>query len=153
MAAAAVLQMMKEKMKQVGRIPRNGWCYYAGFWKTDDGKVHSFATTIEPFAPIGADRAMFIADYRFHTEALHDLLEASAGPAYGCASLVPSSCAARACSASVAQHRHLRLHRPAVRQAEGQPHDPPAARLHADPPLPLLLPHRERPHGQGRHPH
>jgi peptide subunit release factor 1 (eRF1) len=61
--------------------------YYCGFWEDDEGKTHSFSSTIEPFAPIAANRALLLADSRFHTEALHDLLETSSGPAYGYASV------------------------------------------------------------------
>nr|BAK02584.1 predicted protein [Hordeum vulgare subsp. vulgare] len=81
--ATAILTLLKDRLANLPSVPRNGWVYYAGFWEDEEGKTHSYSSTVEPFAPLAAARAMFIADGRFHTEALHDLLESSAGPAYG----------------------------------------------------------------------
>ena len=81
--ALAVLTLLKDRLANLPSVPRNGWVYYAGFWEDEEGKTHSYSSTVEPFAPLAAARAIFIADGRFHTEALHDLLESSAGPAYG----------------------------------------------------------------------
>ena len=63
----------QQRLKLFNKVPPNGLIIYCGTILTDDGKEKKVNIDIEPFKPI--NRSLYLCDCRFHTEALHELLE------------------------------------------------------------------------------
>jgi len=63
----------QQKLKLYTRVPDNGLVLYCGTILTDDGKEKRVNIDFEPFKPINT--SLYLCDNKFHTEALHELLE------------------------------------------------------------------------------
>lgn len=62
-----------QKLKLYSRVPTNGLVIYCGTVVTEDGKERKVNIDFEPFRPINT--SLYLCDNKFHTEALHELLE------------------------------------------------------------------------------
>eukprot|EP00300_Choanocystis_sp_HF-7_P010997 c17253_g1_i3.p1 GENE.c17253_g1_i3~~c17253_g1_i3.p1 ORF type:complete len:443 (+),score=117.27 c17253_g1_i3:129-1331(+) len=62
-----------QRLKLYPKVPNNGLVIYVGTILTDDNKEKKVAIDFEPFKPINT--SLYLCDNRFHTEALHELLE------------------------------------------------------------------------------
>ncbi|KAJ9541447.1 hypothetical protein OSB04_027953 [Centaurea solstitialis] len=63
----------QQRLKLYNKVPPNGLVLYTGTIVTEDGKEKKVTIDFEPFRPINA--SLYLCDNRFHTEALHELLE------------------------------------------------------------------------------
>lgn len=61
------------RIKRYTKIPTNGLVVYVGTVMTAENKERKVAYSITPFKPINT--SLYMCDSRFHTEALHELLE------------------------------------------------------------------------------
>jgi len=62
-----------QRLKLYNRVPDNGLVLYCGTILTDENKEKKVNIDFEPFKPINT--SLYLCDNRFHTEALHELLE------------------------------------------------------------------------------
>jgi len=79
--ADELMSQLKKKLLSLNEIPKNGLVYFNGFYTDEDGVEHHYAHTLEAFRPLKT--GIFLANYRFHTEPLHKLLDEAAGEAIG----------------------------------------------------------------------
>jgi len=63
----------QQRLKLYNRVPTNGLVIYCGTIVTDEGKERRVNIDFEPFKPINT--SLYLCDNKFHTEALHELLE------------------------------------------------------------------------------
>lgn len=63
----------QQKLKLYTRVPDKGLVLYCGTILTDEGKEKRVNIDFEPFKPINT--SLYLCDNKFHTEALHELLE------------------------------------------------------------------------------
>jgi peptide subunit release factor 1 (eRF1) len=64
--------------------PANGLTWFHGYWREGDSEeVKSFSLELEPALPLQDSEFFFLAGARFHTQALHRVLEELAGPRFG----------------------------------------------------------------------
>ena len=63
----------QQRLKLYSKVPPNGLVLYVGTIVTDDGKEKRVNIDFEPFKPINT--SLYLCDNKFHTEALHELLE------------------------------------------------------------------------------
>jgi peptide chain release factor subunit 1 len=63
----------QQKLKLFTKVPENGLVLYCGTVMTDEGKEKKLTIAFEPFKPINT--SLYLCDNKFHTEALHELLE------------------------------------------------------------------------------
>lgn len=63
----------QQKLRQYNKAPPNGLVIFCGTIITEDNKEKRVTLDIEPFKPINT--FLYMCDNRFHTEALHALLE------------------------------------------------------------------------------
>ncbi|VAH68884.1 unnamed protein product [Triticum turgidum subsp. durum] len=69
----AAITSSQQKLKLYNRVPTNGLVLYTGTILTDEGKEKKVSIDFEPFRPVNA--FMYLCDNKFHTEALHEMLE------------------------------------------------------------------------------
>jgi hypothetical protein len=69
----------QQRLKLYNRCPENGLVVYCGEVMTDDGKIRKVSIDFEPFRPINT--SLYMCDNKFHTDALSELLQASAAVA------------------------------------------------------------------------
>eukprot|EP00298_Acanthocystis_sp_HF-20_P029813 c8749_g1_i1.p1 GENE.c8749_g1_i1~~c8749_g1_i1.p1 ORF type:complete len:438 (-),score=93.50 c8749_g1_i1:41-1354(-) len=62
-----------QRLKLYNKVPTNGLVLYCGTILTDENKEKKVNIDFEPFKPINT--SLYLCDNRFHTEALHELLE------------------------------------------------------------------------------
>ncbi|MES1919833.1 Electron transfer flavoprotein alpha-subunit, partial [Bonamia ostreae] len=60
-------------LKNYSKVPPNGLILYCGTILNEDDKEKKFNLDFEPFKPINT--SLYLCDNKFHTEALHQLLE------------------------------------------------------------------------------
>lgn len=63
----------QQRLKLYNRVPTNGLVIYCGTIVTDEGKERRVNIDFEPFKPVNT--SLYLCDNKFHTEALHELLE------------------------------------------------------------------------------
>merc|ERR1711871_934998 len=63
----------QQRLKLYSRVPPHGLVVYCGTIVTDEGKERRVNIDFEPFKPINT--SLYLCDNKFHTEALHELLE------------------------------------------------------------------------------
>lgn len=63
----------QQRLKLYQRVPPNGLVIYCGTIVTEEGKEKRVNIDFEPFKPINT--SLYLCDNKFHTEALHELLE------------------------------------------------------------------------------
>ncbi|KAH7365125.1 hypothetical protein KP509_18G010000 [Ceratopteris richardii] len=66
----------QQRLKLYNKVPPNGLVLYTGTIVTEDGKEKKVTIDFQPFKPINA--SLYLCDNKFHTEALHELLESDA---------------------------------------------------------------------------
>ena len=84
----------QQRLKLYNRCPENGLVVYCGEVMTDDGKIRKVSIDFEPFRPINT--SLYMCDNKFHTDALSELLQASAWRAFARAQASPAREACRA---------------------------------------------------------
>ena len=103
----------QQRLKLYNRCPENGLVVYCGEVMTDDGKIRKVSIDFEPFRPINT--SLYMCDNKFHTDALSELLQASARRAFA---------RARASPARRAVPRSLLRGAPAALLTSAAPHLP-----------------------------
>eukprot|EP00163_Fabomonas_tropica_P017298 TRINITY_DN3076_c0_g1_i1.p1 TRINITY_DN3076_c0_g1~~TRINITY_DN3076_c0_g1_i1.p1 ORF type:complete len:432 (-),score=129.33 TRINITY_DN3076_c0_g1_i1:1103-2398(-) len=63
----------QQRLKLYNKVPPNGLVIYCGTVINDEGKEKKVNIDFEPFRPINT--SLYLCDNKFHTEALHELLE------------------------------------------------------------------------------
>jgi peptide chain release factor subunit 1 len=64
----------QQKLKGYTKTPPNGLVLYVGTVLNEEGKERKVAIDFEPFKPVNT--SLYLCDNKFHTEDLHELLEA-----------------------------------------------------------------------------
>ena len=73
LSVLSAITSTQQRLKLFNKVPPNGLVIYCGTILTDDGKEKKVNIDFEPFKPINT--SLYLCDSRFHTEALHQLLE------------------------------------------------------------------------------
>jgi peptide subunit release factor 1 (eRF1) len=81
--ADEIMNCVSRKLSALSSVPRNGVCYYVGYWQDQDGEQHFANITVDPPTPLPAGSSFYISDCHFHTEVLRGLLTSIAGAAHG----------------------------------------------------------------------
>ncbi|KAI3631705.1 hypothetical protein MIR68_010178 [Amoeboaphelidium protococcarum] len=69
----AAITSASQRLKLYSKVPPNGLILFTGTIINEEGKEKKITIDFEPFKPINT--SMYQCDNRFHTEALHELLE------------------------------------------------------------------------------
>jgi len=73
LSVLSAITSTQQKLKLYTRVPPNGLVLFCGTVVTDTNKEKLISRAFEPFRPIHT--SMYLCDNKFHTEALHELLE------------------------------------------------------------------------------
>jgi len=73
LSVLSAITSAQQRLKLYNRVPNNGLVVYVGTVLTDEGKEKKLSIHFEPFKPINT--SLYLCDNKFHTEALHELLE------------------------------------------------------------------------------
>eukprot|EP01125_Pyxidicula_operculata_P020221 TRINITY_DN743_c0_g1_i1.p1 TRINITY_DN743_c0_g1~~TRINITY_DN743_c0_g1_i1.p1 ORF type:complete len:446 (-),score=119.16 TRINITY_DN743_c0_g1_i1:344-1681(-) len=73
LSVLAAITSTQQKLKLYTKVPNNGLLIYCGTILTEEGKEKKVNIDLEPHKPINT--SLYLCDNKFHTEALHELLE------------------------------------------------------------------------------
>jgi peptide chain release factor subunit 1 len=73
LSVLSAITSAQQRLKQYRMCPPNGLVLYTGTVITEDGKEKKLNIDFEPFKQINT--SLYLCDNKFHTEALHELLE------------------------------------------------------------------------------
>ena len=73
LSVLSAITSTQQRLKLFNKVPQNGLVIYCGTILTDDNKEKMVNIDFEPFKPINTK--LYLCDCRFHTEALHELLD------------------------------------------------------------------------------
>ena len=73
LSVLSAITSAQQRLKLFNKVPPNGLVLYCGTILTADNKEKQVTIDFEPFKPINT--SLYLCDNKFHTEALHELLE------------------------------------------------------------------------------